>query len=59
MSRLQQLCLHYLEVCVTPSNVLVALENADRLQLDDFKVLLRFKICRSKFLIFNYFFLDY
>ena len=43
MSRLQQLCLHYLEVCVTPSNVLVALENADRLQLDDFKVLMRFK----------------
>ncbi|XP_052802269.1 leucine-zipper-like transcriptional regulator 1 [Mya arenaria] len=37
MLRLEQLCVQYLEACISTSNVLVALQNAARLQLDFLK----------------------
>ena len=38
MSRLEQLCIQYLENCIGHRNVLVALQNAARLKLEFLKV---------------------
>ena len=42
MSRLEQLCVQYLETCIGHKNVLVALHNAAKLKLDFLKVSLFF-----------------
>ena len=38
MTRLEQLCIHYLQACITHKNVLVGLQNAARLKVDFLKV---------------------
>ena len=38
MSRLEHLCVQYLEACIGHRNVLAALQNAARLKLDYIKV---------------------
>ncbi|XP_067650775.1 leucine-zipper-like transcriptional regulator 1 [Haliotis asinina] len=50
MSRLEQLCVHYLEACIGHRNVLVALRNAAKLNLDFLKeYCLRFIVKESNY----------
>lgn len=39
LSRLEQLCLQYIEASVDLQNVLIVCENANKLQLDQLKVI--------------------
>lgn len=47
LSRLEQLCVQYIEASVDLQNVLSVCENANKLQLDQLKVHPRFKILKN------------
>lgn len=57
LSRLEQLCLQYIEASVDLQNVLIVCENANKLQLDQLKVitlLCQNSILHAKELIRNF-----
>lgn len=53
MLRLEQLCVQYLETCIGLKNVLVALQNASKMNLDFLKVRHSHAQCTTK-LIYMY-----
>ena len=49
LKRLEQLCVHYIELAIGENNVLVALQNAAEFKLDCIKA--RFRLIRSFFFV--------
>ena len=59
MRRLEQLCMHYLEACITHANVLVALQNAERLKVLFLKVSELPRSPRTNAISYQFFFIIY